>query len=127
MTRSLRIAVADDESDMRQYFQCMLPRLGHRVVSVASTGEQLLDDCLRLRPELVVTDLKMPRMPGLEVARRLEEQDFSIPFILLSGCPPQPTDAPLPANIRRQLLKPVRLTELAQAIDELAESIELPV
>ena len=38
MNRSLRIAVADDELDMRDYFQQILPRLGHQVVAVAKTG-----------------------------------------------------------------------------------------
>ena len=45
MNRALRIAVADDEPDMRDYFRKILPRLGHQVVSAAETGRELLEQC----------------------------------------------------------------------------------
>ncbi len=45
MTRSLKIAVADDERDMRDYFQQILPLLGHQVVAVAQTGRELVALC----------------------------------------------------------------------------------
>ena len=45
MNRSLRIAVADDEPDMRDYFQQILPRLGHEVVAVAENGRELVEQC----------------------------------------------------------------------------------
>ena len=44
---ALRIAVADDEPDMREYFERILPRLGHEVVSVAATGTELVEHCRR--------------------------------------------------------------------------------
>ena len=55
MTRSLKIAVADDELDMRDYFQQILPLLGHQVVAVAQTGRELVDLCATTRPDLVIT------------------------------------------------------------------------
>ena len=45
MNRSLKIAVADDELDMRDYFQQILPLLGHQVVAVAETGRELVEQC----------------------------------------------------------------------------------
>ena len=45
MTRSLKIAVADDELDMRDYFQQILPLLGHQVVAVAKDGRELIEKC----------------------------------------------------------------------------------
>ena len=47
MTRSLKIAVADDELDMRDYFQQILPLLGHQVVAVAKDGRELVELCRR--------------------------------------------------------------------------------
>ncbi len=41
MNRSLRIAVADDETDMQEYYGTILPLLGHVVVAVAETGREL--------------------------------------------------------------------------------------
>ena len=54
MQSGLKIAVADDEVDMRDYFQKMLPLLGHQVVSVAATGQELVDNCRRNPPDLVI-------------------------------------------------------------------------
>ena len=50
MNPSLRIAVADDELDMRDYFKKSLPRLGHQVVAVAQNGRELVEQCKALPP-----------------------------------------------------------------------------
>ena len=46
MSRPLRIAVADDETDVRDYFRRLLPRLGHQAGSVVQTGRELVERCL---------------------------------------------------------------------------------
>src|SRR5689334_1241398 len=84
MNHNLRIAIADDEIDMRDYFQKMLPALGHVVVSAATTGSELVEQCRRQRPDLVITDVKMPDMDGIEAANVLY-QDHPIPVILVSA------------------------------------------
>ena len=48
MTSGLRIAVADDEPEMRDFFEKVLPRFGHQVVAVAENGAQLIEHCRRL-------------------------------------------------------------------------------
>src|SRR3954471_10718118 len=53
MSRSLKIAVADDKLDMRDYFQRILPLLGHQVVAVAQNGRELVDLCAETPPDLV--------------------------------------------------------------------------
>ncbi len=68
MNRRLRIAVADDEPDMRDYYRTMLPMLGHEVVAACSNGAELVQSCQELRPELVITDIKMPDMDGIDAA-----------------------------------------------------------
>ncbi|MGZ3396365.1 MAG: ANTAR domain-containing response regulator, partial [Isosphaeraceae bacterium] len=84
MDRHLRIAVADDELDMRDYLQAILPCFGHLVVAVASTGRELVEKCRQERPDLVITDIKMPDMDGIEAAARLCQLQ-SIPVILVSA------------------------------------------
>ena len=66
---ALRISVADDEPDMREYYQRMLTHLGHHVVSCSTNGRELVDECLRQLPDLVITDIKMPEMDGLDRGR----------------------------------------------------------
>src|SRR5262249_43028276 len=84
MNRSLRIAVADDEPDMRDYFRKILPRLGHQVVSVAETGRELIEQCHQSRPDLVITDIKMPDMDGIDAAIGLYREK-PVPVILVSA------------------------------------------
>jgi two-component system, response regulator PdtaR len=84
MTQSLRILVADDEPDMQQYFRKILPRLGHQVVGVAQNGRQLVEQCRQLQPDLVITDIKMPEMDGIEAAN-LIYQERPVPIILVSA------------------------------------------
>lgn len=60
ITRSLRIVVADDEVDPRDYLETLLPRLGHELVGLAENGHQLVELCESQRPGLVITDVTMP-------------------------------------------------------------------
>jgi response regulator NasT len=84
MNPSLRIAVADDEPDMRDYFRKSLPRLGHQVVAVARDGRELVELCKIQRPDLVITDIKMPDMDGIDAAVRIC-RERPVPVILVSA------------------------------------------
>lgn len=84
MTDKLRIAVADDEADMRDWFERILPTLGHQVVSVAETGLELAEHCRTLKPDLVITDIKMPDMDGIEAAQAICAER-PVPIILISA------------------------------------------
>jgi two-component system, response regulator PdtaR len=84
MYRSLKIAIADDEPRMREFFCKALERMGHRVVAVADTGHTLVEQCLRLRPELVITDIQMPDMDGIDAAAAIYREQ-AIPVILVSA------------------------------------------
>src|SRR5262249_4209753 len=80
----LRIIVADDERDMREYLQEVLTRLGHQVVAV-STGQELVELCDATTPDLVITDIKMPQGDGLEAAVAIQQGGQPIPVILVSA------------------------------------------
>jgi AmiR/NasT family two-component response regulator len=84
MNQSLRIAIADDEPDMRDYFQELLPRLGHSVVVVAKNGRELVEQCLIAKPDLVITDIRMPQLDGIEAAQQIYDAR-PIPVILVSA------------------------------------------
>jgi CheY-like chemotaxis protein len=84
MTQALRIAVADDEPDVRDYFRRMLPRLGHEVVAAASNGRELVEMCREHKPDLVIADVRMPEMDGDTAVQQIC-QIWPIPFILISA------------------------------------------
>jgi response regulator NasT len=116
MNQSLRIAVADDEPDMREYFQKVLPRLGHTVVAVAQNGRELVELCGSAKPDLVITDIKMPEMDGIDAAGQLYQQ-CPVPVILVSAY----HDAALieraeSDHIMGYLVKPIKLSDLAPTI-----------
>ena len=114
--QSLRIAVADDEPDMRDYFQRILPRLGHQVVGSAQNGHDLVEQCRRSHPDLVITDIKMPDMDGIEAACHIYG-DHPLPVILVSAY----HDADLIAraeadHIMGYLVKPIKQADLQPVI-----------
>src|SRR5436305_1140649 len=116
MTEPLRIAVADDEPDMRDYFAKILPRLGHRVVVVASTGTELVAQSLVARPDLVLTDIKMPDMDGIDAAVRLY-QEWPVPVILVSAYhDPELIQRAEADHIMGYLVKPIKQADLEPAI-----------
>ena len=116
MKTKLRIVIADDEPDMREYFCKMLPRLGHEVVAAAANGRELVEHCRAQRPDLAITDIKMPELDGIEAAIQVY-QDAPLPFILVSAY----HDADLIAraeadHIMGYLVKPIKQADLQPAI-----------
>jgi response regulator NasT len=116
MDQSLRIAVADDEPDMRDYFRKMLPRLGHTVVCLAANGKELVEQCRTLKPDLVITDIKMPDMDGIEAAITLY-QDQPTPVILVSAYhDPELIKRAEADHIMAYLVKPIKQADLEPTI-----------
>lgn len=116
MNSSLRIAVADDEPDMRDYYARILPRLGHQVVAVCATGSDLLVQCKALHPDLVITDIKMPDMDGIEAATRLYAED-PMPVVLVSAYhDPELIRRAEADHIMGYLVKPIKQADLEPVI-----------
>jgi response regulator NasT len=116
MNKTLRIAVADDELDMRDYFKKSLVRLGHQVVVVAENGRELVEQCRAVRPDLVVTDIKMPDMDGIDAAIQIYK-DRPIPVILVSAFHSAELIARAEADhILGYLVKPIKQADLEPAI-----------
>jgi response regulator NasT len=114
--RKLRIAVADDEPDVRRFFEELLPGLGHQVVVVAETGEQLFEQCRATRPDLVITDIRMPDMDGIRAAAELN-RDGPVPVILVTGHHEVDLLARAAGDyIMAYLSKPVKVVDLQAAI-----------
>lgn len=83
----LRIAVADDEPDTLEFLKDVLPRLGHTVILSAATGRQLVEECQANHPDLVITDIKMPDLDGIEAAVR--GADLEVPNSFSSNSQPK--------------------------------------
>jgi response regulator NasT len=116
MNRSLRIVVADDEPRMREYFRKILPRLGHEVIAAAETGVQLVEFCRSLKPDLVVTDISMPELDGIDAAMEIYREQ-PIPVILVSAHhDPELIKRAEADHILAYLIKPIKQVHLEPAI-----------
>jgi len=114
MTSPLRIAIADDEKEIRHSFGRLLKRLGYRVVGEAANGEELIELCRSEEPDLVITDVQMPVVDGLEAGEEIAKAQ-AIPVIIVSGHD-RPDNLVGRANVVDFLAKPVKLTDLDAAI-----------
>ena len=116
MTDTLRIAVADDEADMCDWFERMLPTLGHQVVSVAENGRELVEHCRTLQPDLVITDVKMPDMDGIDAAFTIC-RERPVPVILVSAYhDPELIKRAEADHVMAYLVKPIGQAALEPAI-----------
>jgi response regulator NasT len=124
MTRTLRIAVADDEPDVREYFRRMLPRLGHEVVAAAANGRELVEMCREQKPDLIIADVRMPDLDGDDAIQEICTVRPT-PFILISAYS-KPAHMPGGVGMRGStyLTKPIKREDLEQAIDQVCPSID---
>jgi len=115
--KSLRISIADDELDMRDYLARMLPRLGHEVVSAAENGRQLVTDFLRFSPDLVITDVRMPELDGFSAIQEIR-RGRPVPVIVISADQNTTLTSLVQAGPTHFLTKPINLHSLEDAISE---------
>ncbi len=81
--RKVRILLVDDSAEVRQTLSDLLPELGpFDVVGVAKNGAEALELSQSLRPDLVLTDIRMPGMDGLELTRLLKAE-FNSPRVVV--------------------------------------------
>ncbi|MCX4479834.1 SpoIIE family protein phosphatase [Streptomyces cellulosae] len=113
-TRSARVLVADDNADMREYLTRILTAGGYEVAAVTD-GVEALDAARRRTPDLVVSDVMMPRLDGLELVSRLrgDSRTASVPVLLLSARAGQEASIEgLRAGADDYLVKPFAAAEL---------------
>jgi response regulator NasT len=116
MKTSLRIAVADDEPRMLDFYREMLALLGHTVVCAAATGLELIECCRQSQPDVIITDIKMPGLDGLEAAQQITSQG-PIPIILVSAHDSAELRARAASGqVFGYLIKPIKRPDLQPAI-----------
>jgi len=79
-----RILIADDDAQLLESFSEMLTDLGHEVVT-ATNGSKVLDVIDDRVPDLLVMDIRMPGLDGIQTLRELKARDAKVPVIIMTG------------------------------------------
>ncbi len=85
MAQKIRVVVADDEPPYRNALQRTLGLMADcEVLAVCKDGQEALDACLSDPPDVLLTDLNMPRLGGVELIRRLHKQEKDVRVVVLT-------------------------------------------
>ena len=117
------IVIIDDEVELAAALGAFFERMGHQVVR-AHTGDNGLEACLRVRPDLVLLDLKLPDVEGFDLLERLQPDQRVVIMVTAHG------DIPLAVEAMRRgaenfLTKPVELAHLGVAAERALEKARL--
>jgi DNA-binding NarL/FixJ family response regulator len=120
---TLRVLLADDQELMRTGFRMILESAGMEVVGEAAHGEEAISLARKLRPDVVLMDIRMPKMDGVEATRELTREGFDAPvrvLILTTFDLDEYVYAALRAGASGFLLKDAPKEELIHAIEVVA-------
>jgi two-component system, response regulator PdtaR len=113
---ALRILVAEDETIIRLDLRDMLERAGFTVCAEARDGLEAVDLARDERPDVAIMDVKMPRLDGIDAARRILDER-PIPIVMLTAYDEQDlVSRAVEAGVFGYLVKPFREADLLPAI-----------
>lgn len=122
-----KLLIADDEKIIREFICEMIPwaKLDIEITACCKNGSEALDAILDTAPHIVMTDIRMPGISGLELIERIQRFDPHIQFIILSGYPEfEYARQAMRHGVREYLLKPVNENDIIKAIRHIKK--ELP-
>jgi CheY-like chemotaxis protein len=122
-SRELTILAVDDQVVILELLVAMCQSMGYKILTARNATDSLAL-FQQHRPDLVIADLMMPEMSGLELARRLNELSPQIPIIMITGWGASVDSEKLrKAGIDHILYKPFRLEQLADLISKIRLSL----
>ncbi|MCW9023982.1 MAG: LytTR family DNA-binding domain-containing protein [Gammaproteobacteria bacterium] len=112
----MKILIVDDEPLARGRLRAMLDNLAHTVVAEAANGQQALEQAEQHQPDIVLMDIRMPGMDGMEAAQLLSQHSVPPAIIFTTAYNDYAVDA-FKSQAVDYLLKPVRQQELETALN----------
>lgn len=121
------LLIADDEKNIRDGLKCILDwkELGFTLCGEAANGEDALSCILKDKPSLVLLDIRMPKLTGIDIIRIAREQGYDGRFIILSGYSDfSYAQSAIRYGVEYYLTKPIDEDELLDAINTIKENLE---
>jgi response regulator NasT len=113
---SMRILIAEDETIIRLDLRALLENAGHEVVAEARDGEEAVTFAREHEPDLIVMDVKMPHLDGIDAARKILEER-PVPIVMLTAYGQDELVArAVEAGVFGYLVKPFREQDLVPAL-----------
>lgn len=122
-----KVYIVDDAVLVRKELVFTTPweQLNCMVVGQAEDGRQALEEILKLEPDIVITDIKLPYMSGLELIRELKEQNCHSEFIVISGFSEfEYAFSAIKLEVQDYILKPISDEELLKTLEKTIERIK---
>jgi CheY-like chemotaxis protein len=117
-----KILIAEDERDIRELIEFTLTQAGGHQVTKAANGQEALELAPKVLPDLIMMDVRMPKMTGYEACREMKKIDSikDIPVVFLSAKGQETEiDTGLDAGAYDYILKPFEPFELVKRISEI--------
>jgi len=113
----IKVVIADDESIIRMDLKALLEEMGHIVIGEAADGQRALELTRSLKPDVVIMDIKMPVMDGLDAAKIIAEEKIAPVVLLTAYSQKDLIERAKEAGVFAYLVKPFQESDLLPAIE----------
>lgn len=122
----MRIVIVEDEVKIRTGMAGLISRhTSHTIVGEGKNGAEGLEIILKMKPDLVISDIRMPVMDGLEMLEKLKEADFSCHCVILSGYSEfEYAQKAIRYGVDDYLLKPLAAEDVTALLDSVSRKVE---
>ena len=122
-----KVLLVDDEEEVRNAIEQRInwEELGFEVIGKAQNGVKAMEIAEKLQPDVVITDIKMPYMNGLELARNLKEENPGVRILILTGFDEfEYAKEAVHLEVEEYILKPINANELSECLKRLKNVLD---
>ena len=113
----IRVVIADDESIIRMDLKSLLEDMGHMVVGEAADGQRALELARTLKPDVIIMDIKMPVIDGLDAAKIIFDEKIAPVVLLTAYSQKDLIERAKDAGVFGYLVKPFQESDVLPAIE----------
>jgi response regulator NasT len=115
--KAIKVLIAEDEPIVRMDLRELLENQGYKVIGEASDGQSAIDIARREKPDIVIMDIRMPGMDGIEAAKILTEEEIAPVIFLTAYSDKELVEKAKEVGVVAYLVKPFKETDLFPTIE----------